>query len=98
MSKDKAPMIVTLDADDLAKIVRREVEQALADRAQGQGQLSPVLTPEETAKYLKKPVNVIRRWAREGKLPHFKMGALVRFRLSELNAWVAEQSPAKKVG
>ena len=32
------------------------------------------------------PVTLLR-WAREGRIPHSRMGRKVKFRVSELNSW-----------
>jgi excisionase family DNA binding protein len=32
------------------------------------------------------PVTLLR-WAREGRIPHCRLGRKVKFRVSELNAW-----------
>jgi excisionase family DNA binding protein len=98
MSKDKSPMVVTLDTEQLAAIIRQEVRTALAEQAVQKSGMDPVLTTEEAAEFLKMPVNVLRKRARAGELPSFKIGALFRFRASELNAWMATQPRVKKAG
>jgi hypothetical protein len=42
------------------------------------------------------PINVLRKRARDGAIPSLRIGALIRFRLSILNAWLAEQPSAKR--
>lgn len=95
MSKEKPPMIVTMDTDQLAALVRAEMKAVLAEQGGGRG-ADPVLTAEQAADFLQLPVNVLRKRARAGLIPSFKIGVLFRFRESELNAWMAEQPRAKK--
>lgn len=99
MSKEKPTMVVTLDVEELAALVRREVDAALANvNPQRQDLPDPVLSAETAAKFLEMKVNVLRKRARSGEIPSFKIGALTRFRMSELNAWLAEQPRVKKAG
>jgi excisionase family DNA binding protein len=79
-------MLVQLTADDLAVLVRREVAAALAEYRPGP--IAPVLDSEEAAAFLKMPIDTLRKRVREGKIPSFKIGALLRFRVSELEAFV----------
>jgi excisionase family DNA binding protein len=88
-------MIVTLDVEQLAALVRREVEAALAN-AGPQRPADPVMTTEQAAEFLQMPINVLRKRARDGVVPSFKIGALTRFRLSALNTWLADAPGAKK--
>jgi excisionase family DNA binding protein len=90
-------MVVTLDTEQLAAIVRREVEAALA-HAGPQRLPDPVLTTEQAAEFLQMPINVLRKRARDGVVPSFKIGSLTRFRISELNVWLAAQPRTKKAG
>ena len=47
----------------------------------------PLITAEDAAELLNlHPVTVLR-WAREGQLPHLRLGRKVMFRASELDAW-----------
>ena len=38
------------------------------------------------------PVTVLR-WAREGRIPHHRLGRRVAFRTSELDQWLASGGP-----
>ncbi len=47
----------------------------------------PLLTSVDAARLLSLHPVTILRWAREGKIPHLRLGRKVMFRASELNAW-----------
>ena len=53
-----------------------------------------ILTLKEVAEYLKLAEKTAYRLAAEGKLPGFKVGGSWRFRKSQLEAWISEQSAA----
>ena len=60
-----------------------------------------LLTNEEAADLLGIKPNTLEIWRTKGKGPKFvKMGAAVRYRLADLNAWMEERtfatSPAKQ--
>ena len=50
-----------------------------------------VMTSVEAAEYLKMHVKTVCRLAKEKKIPAKKVGSEWRFRLSDLEAWIAEQ-------
>ena len=45
----------------------------------------------EVAAYLRCSSSTVRRMARRGQIPHYRLGKLVRFRLSEIERWLALQ-------
>ena len=45
----------------------------------------------EVAAYLRCSPSTVRRMARRGQVPHYRFGKLVRFRLSEIERWLALQ-------
>lgn len=92
---DPKAMIVQLTVAELEALVERAVARASQPKAQD---TDPVLSAEKAAEFLGMPVNILRKRAREGVIPSMKIGALVRFRLSGLNAWLAAQPSAKKAG
>jgi excisionase family DNA binding protein len=47
----------------------------------------PLLSSVDAARLLSLHPVTILRWAREGKIPHLRLGRKVMFRASELNAW-----------
>ena len=46
------------------------------------------MTIEQLAGHLKLAENTIRRWVRNGKIPHHKINRLIRFRVSEVECWL----------
>jgi excisionase family DNA binding protein len=53
--------------------------------------LPRLLTPQEAADYLGLGLNTIYIWAREGRLPSYKIsGAVLRFDANEVRAWLEE--------
>lgn len=84
-----AVMLVQLSADDLAKLIRKEVRDALAANAQQAQQPASSLTAKEAAEILKIPAHRVRELARNGDLPSFKIGSLVRFDVTDVEAFKA---------
>lgn len=52
-------------------------------------QFEPLLTSAEAARLLSIHPVTLLRWAREGSVPHRRLGRKVFFRASELNSWCA---------
>lgn len=52
---------------------------------------SPLVTAEEVATLLKVSPKSIYRWAKDGLLPAFREGRLVRFRESDVEAFVKDR-------
>jgi len=52
---------------------------------------SPLVTAEEVAALLKVSPKSIYRWAKEGLLPAFREGRLVRFRESDVETFVKDR-------
>ena len=48
-----------------------------------------MMTAGEVADYLQCSVTTVRRFASRGKMPHYRLGKLVRFRRSEIEHWLA---------
>ena len=46
-------------------------------------------TAQEIAAYLSCSISTVRRLAADGKIPHYRLGKIVRFRRSEVDAWLA---------
>ena len=59
-----------------------------------------ILTLDEVAAFLKAGKRTVYRFAQNGDIPAFKLGGTWRFRRSELERWIDENSnqrpPAKK--
>jgi excisionase family DNA binding protein len=47
----------------------------------------PLISAVEAARLLDLHPVTLLRWAREGRIPHRRLGKRVTFRVSELNAW-----------
>jgi excisionase family DNA binding protein len=60
-------------------------EQAL--NKSGHQQFEPLLTSMQAAMLLNVHPVTLLRWAREGTVPHHRLGRKVVFRASELNSW-----------
>jgi excisionase family DNA binding protein len=48
----------------------------------------PILSAVEVCQLLKLHPVTLLRWAREGRVPHLRLGRRVLFRLSQLNVWL----------
>jgi excisionase family DNA binding protein len=46
------------------------------------------LSAQEAASLLGIHVNTLRRWAREGRIPYYRIGRRIAFRVSDLNRWL----------
>ncbi|MBD3426048.1 MAG: helix-turn-helix domain-containing protein [Candidatus Omnitrophica bacterium] len=53
--------------------------------------VSPVMTVEELAEYLKMKVVTIYKHAQEGKIPGFKVGSKWRFKKETIDEWIKNQ-------
>jgi len=56
------------------------------------------MTVEEAAEFLGVSRNNVYVAAREGRIPSFKVGSLIRFDLDELRAWLESNRPQVKAG
>lgn len=94
-------LLVTLTVEELTDLIHREVSAALREhRASAAAPMrSPILDSEEAADYLRMPVGVLRKRTAKGEIPHFKIGAVLRYRVTELDSFCdAQQEAQKKVG
>jgi excisionase family DNA binding protein len=57
----------------------------------------PLVDSVEAAMFLRKGRNSVYILAREGKIPHYRVGGSVRFDLDELRAWLQENRRGPKV-
>ena len=53
--------------------------------------IQEMMTVKEVAEYLKIAEKTAYRFAIEGKIPGFRVGAAWRFRKSEIERWILEQ-------
>lgn len=56
----------------------------------------PLLSTTDAALLLNLHPVTLLRWAREGKLPHLRLGRKVMFRASELDAWCISECAVQK--
>ena len=49
------------------------------------------LTIKELARYLKTSSSTIRRLIKEGNLPYFKVGGIIKFNKLSIDNWIKEQ-------
>jgi len=54
------------------------------------GLFQPLITAAEAAKLLNLHHVTVLRWARQGRLPHLRLGRKIMFRASALDAWCTE--------
>lgn len=52
-----------------------------------------LLTIEEACAYLKVARQTIHNWVHRGTIPHEKAGTRLRFRKSDLDAWLKREQP-----
>lgn len=57
-----------------------------------------ILTLEEVAAFLKAGKRTVYRFAQNGQIPAFKLGGTWRFRRSELERWIDDNSNQCKPG
>lgn len=93
---DPKLMLVTLTAGQLSELIRAEVKAALVAQNALASLPPTVLTSEEAAAYLKMPVEVLRKRARENEVPSFKIGSLLRFYVTDLKDFLDQQRGKKK--
>lgn len=76
--------------DTLRQIVREEIARAIEPLTRPRVE-AEVLDSEDAAAMLAIPVDSLRKKAARGEVPSFKVGSLLRFRVSELRAWLDER-------
>ncbi len=54
-----------------------------------------IMTVKELAEYLKIAEKTAYRFASEGKVPCFKVGSAWRFKKSEVDGWIKQQSEGR---
>lgn len=57
---------------------------------------SRLVPADVAAEHLSVPISWVMNRARAGKLPHHKLGHYTRFKLEELDAWIASESQEGK--
>lgn len=56
-----------------------------------------LLTAKEAGEYLGYAEGTVRNKVGRGEIPHVRLGRAVRFRKSELDQWIAEETERAKV-
>lgn len=56
-----------------------------------------LLTSGDVAKYLRCSVSTVRRFVMRGDIPFFRVGKLVRFRRSDIDAWLTKYREGEPV-
>ena len=64
----------------------------MTEETESLSEMSDMLTISEVAKYLKLHELTVRRLAREGELPAFKVGRQWRIKRNLLETWIEERS------
>lgn len=82
-SRNRKDPLIKSDQDSKPRAFRQEFESLL-----GAADAASLLNLH--------PVTLLR-WAREGRLPHLRLGRKVMFRASELNAWCNSQQQVQAV-
>ena len=75
-----------------------EFDRSLSDREGTMEEKTEVLDAKEAAKYLKINEQTVRRLAREGAIPAFKVGGVWRFKQSVLDSWAVAQGQPRGEG
>lgn len=57
-----------------------------------------LLSVKESASFLGVHPQTIRRWAAEGRIPHMRVGARLRFRIADLERWAEGAASASLRG
>ena len=56
----------------------------------------PLATISEVAEYLSLTVRAMRGLIERGRIPHYKIGRKLRFRMSEVDAWIAASGQGQR--
>jgi excisionase family DNA binding protein len=88
-------LAVTLTADELAALVRREVSAALREQSPANAIPVAVLTLDEAAAFLKISAEALRKRAQKAQVPCFKIGTDWRFRVADLESYLDSLQPKR---
>ena len=66
-------------------------DRVMIDSMQIKSSGKKFLSPKELAEYMGLSVHTIYLWIQLRKIPHNKIGKLVRFNLAEIDAWLKAQ-------
>ena len=62
-----------------------------------EGNSAGLLTPEQVAEMLQVKLNTLYSWTHQRKIPHLKVGRLVRFSRRDLEQWIERQRKPQEV-
>jgi excisionase family DNA binding protein len=60
------------------------------------GNADALLTADQVAEWLQVAVGTVQQWAKAGRIPVVKVGALNRFRRSDIEAWIEQRTRASE--
>lgn len=81
-------IMTTLTPEELKELIESAVEKGVKNYTESQNtekEESQFLTKEEAAKYLKVSVGTLDNWNKSGILKWKKVGAMVRYRVADIN-------------
>ena|ERR1017187_47101 len=83
--------------DGMSSPITRGLQQphASAQLSPGLVRFEPLISGATAAEMLNLHPVTLLRWAREGRVPHHRLGRRVVFRLSELDQWLSSGQPTK---
>jgi excisionase family DNA binding protein len=71
------------------KVFKSVFESLTGQKTVKKEQPEPLMTPQETAAYLRCSVPTLYGFTSQRKIPYHKVGRMLRFKKSELDAWSA---------
>lgn len=83
----------------LAGAVATVISEGITERAECARRLAdPFVTKQQLAQHFNVTVRTIENWQRRGVLPYVKHGKIVRFKLSEVEAYWSEHFTIRRRG
>ena len=83
--------------DDMSSPITRGLQQShvSAQLSPALVRFEPLISAATAAEMLNLHPVTLLRWAREGRVPHHRLGRRVVFRLSELEIWLGSGQPTQ---
>lgn len=81
--------------DGLISPITRNLTDASAQSPSNLSRFEPLLSATTVAEMLSLHPVTLLRWAREGRVPHHRLGRRVVFRVSELDIWLSSGQPCE---
>jgi len=66
------------------------------EMANSQVSVNRLLNVTEAARYLGVSIFTLYTWVNQRKIPHYKIGRLLKFNQGEISAWISERKVAAK--